>query len=341
MQSIRESVSESSFLEILAESMHVEEILRVVSLLADKKLRYSTLRTRVLQTAARNFRYPPFDAALRAAVMLGLIERSTDLVSLTVIGTRFVSLGDESAGLTLDQKEFLFRLLSDSAEFEAASSELLRLSSRQGSDLFLDTKLLPAKPTLLIASRFLQQLDIVDAVGSGIRVNASRQLQIAAIFPHKSSISEEALWKILNSQREQGLRAEEIVVRKERQRLESGGRSDLAEDVTRVSKFNVAAGYDILSFELDGSARYIEVKSSLGIFVRFHWSNSERNAARECGNSYWIYFLPLFEMPRSAGQVLAIQNPIEKIASGMFEETNYLEYFVEEASNFNRDTFAV
>lgn len=60
-----------------------------------------------------------------------------------------------------------------------------------------------------------------------------------------------------------GDRGEQIVLRAERQFLKKNGRNDLAELVDQISERDDSVGYDILSFELDGREKLIEVKSTL------------------------------------------------------------------------------
>ena len=59
-----------------------------------------------------------------------------------------------------------------------------------------------------------------------------------------------------------GLAGERLVYERERERLMGAGRTELAEAVTLVSSTNREAGYDVLSFDDDGTERHIEVKAT-------------------------------------------------------------------------------
>ena len=59
-----------------------------------------------------------------------------------------------------------------------------------------------------------------------------------------------------------GDRGELIVLALEKQRLIQGGKSELAEKVDHVADREDGLGYDILSFEDDGTNRPIEVKAT-------------------------------------------------------------------------------
>lgn len=62
-----------------------------------------------------------------------------------------------------------------------------------------------------------------------------------------------------------GLLGEELVLQYEREHLRSVGRPDLADRVTHTSVVEGdGTGYDIMSFNLDDSIKYIEVKATTG-----------------------------------------------------------------------------
>ncbi|HTC95008.1 MAG TPA: DUF3883 domain-containing protein [Terriglobales bacterium] len=146
-----------------------------------------------------------------------------------------------------------------------------------------------------------------------------------------AALSEEELWKRLEEQHVRARRIEELVTELERKRLRDAGRPKLAEAVQRISKRDCGAGYDVMSFELDGAFRYIEVKSSTGKSIRFFWSATERNCAKKNLN-YWIYFIPLAQHASATRcSVIRIQNPLAQIASGdlIEESTNWLVMGVE------------
>lgn len=90
---------------------------------------------------------------------------------------------------------------------------------------------------------------------------------------------------------ELGRRGEEFVVEVERRRLASEGRPDLAERVewTAQDKGD-GAGYDVASFNADGSLRLIEVKTTNGAAdtAFFVTANEVRVSSARPGD-YWLY----------------------------------------------------
>ncbi|NLB64607.1 MAG: DUF3883 domain-containing protein [Fibrobacter sp.] len=94
----------------------------------------------------------------------------------------------------------------------------------------------------------------------------------------------------------------------EKSRLAKAGRNDLANKVERVSLTSDSYGYDIASFDEDGTERYIEVKatrSNVGV-ANFFFTANELRTAQETKN-YYIYmvYLVTTEEPK----VWAIKNP--------------------------------
>lgn len=94
------------------------------------------------------------------------------------------------------------------------------------------------------------------------------------------------LKQLLEQQEEQsrrGLEAEEFVLQLERERI-----PEKALMIKRISDFDVAAGYDIVSYESQTSEKYdrfVEVKSYLGK-PHFYWSENECDIARQKGQRY-------------------------------------------------------
>ena len=85
--------------------------------------------------------------------------------------------------------------------------------------------------------------------------------------------------------------AEGIALAAEQKRLRTAGRADLANAV-RVVSADHRLGYDIASFETDGSPRHIEVKAASGSKTRmeFYVTENERRKSTELAN-YWFYLV--------------------------------------------------
>ena len=105
-----------------------------------------------------------------------------------------------------------------------------------------------------------------------------------------------------------GDRGEHIVLALEKQRLTNLNRNDLAERVDYVAELNDGAGYDILSFDEDGTKRPIEVKATSGMTLDrgFYITANEVEQSSNLGN-YHIYFV--FSAMSKKPQVLPVKEP--------------------------------
>ena len=103
----------------------------------------------------------------------------------------------------------------------------------------------------------------------------------------RKKLTLEQLLQQKEEQSTRGLEAEEFVLQLERNRLPAK-----AARIKRISDYDVSAGYDIVSFEEDGSVvydRFIEVKCYIGD-PHFFWSENEVDVARIKGEA--VYTLP-------------------------------------------------
>jgi len=107
-----------------------------------------------------------------------------------------------------------------------------------------------------------------------------------------------------------GNRGEEVVFNLEKKHLESIGKKELANKVKWVSKEDDSLGYDILSFEEDGTEKYIEVKST----NQSHTSNANflisSNQYRKAKNLDNYYFYIVFNAKTINPKVWSIKNPL-------------------------------
>lgn len=122
--------------------------------------------------------------------------------------------------------------------------------------------------------------------------------------------------EILEQRKQIGREAEEFVVRFERKELRRGGCSEEAKLVTRISDWDVAAGYDVKSFRGPSLTKkhdkFIEVKGTSGADFRFYWSSNEIEKARVLRKQYWLYFIPnVFDVKRR--RPIRIQDPFRRI----------------------------
>lgn len=120
----------------------------------------------------------------------------------------------------------------------------------------------------------------------------------------------EQLLKQQEDQSRRGLEAEEFVLGLEKKRL-----PDLAQKIKRISDFDVAAGYDIVSYENNETEhydRFIEVKCYMGS-PHFFWSENESDVARIKADKYILCLVDYLRMGEPGYQPEFIRNPYETI----------------------------
>ena len=86
---------------------------------------------------------------------------------------------------------------------------------------------------------------------------------------------------------------EDIIIEYEKQTLRSAGREDLAKQVCATRNiFGNAASFDVLSYDIDGNKKYIEVKTTKGSITNsFYISENEVLFSEKYRNNYYLYRL--------------------------------------------------
>lgn len=130
----------------------------------------------------------------------------------------------------------------------------------------------------------------------------------AEVKKAKSKSSKKDYEKDAKKLKKLGDRGEKIVMDFEIGRLIKAGRTDLAKKVKRVSLESDSFGYDILSFDIDGRERFIEVKAtSLKVGqTNFYLTINELCTSKEL-NNYFIYMV--YDIISTNPKVWIIGNP--------------------------------
>jgi hypothetical protein len=99
-------------------------------------------------------------------------------------------------------------------------------------------------------------------------------------------------WGAVNAySRKLGEQGERFVLELERRRLRDAGRKDLADNIEWVADTQGdGAGYDIRSFDKDGSEVFIEVKTTKGpLGAAFYVTANELLCSNRRGSAYRLY----------------------------------------------------
>lgn len=128
------------------------------------------------------------------------------------------------------------------------------------------------------------------------------------------------MWEEARRRQASGEIAEEVALMAERDRLRLEGRSDLAVQVESVAD-RPGLGYDILSFDCDGTERFIEVKN-VSNGTRFFLSDGEWRNSRVRSN-YWFYLVSGID----SGNPLVSMVPALKLSQEHLTPMQYLVRF--------------
>ena len=144
---------------------------------------------------------------------------------------------------------------------------------------------------------------------------------------YRQKLTLEELLKQKEEQSQRGLEAEEFVLELERNRLPLK-----AYKIKRISDFDVAAGYDIVSYDSNESMKYdrfIEVKCYLGK-PHFYWSENECDTARQKGNKYILCLVDYTRIKEPGYTPQYIRNPYDDIFTNENWLVNAASYKIQE-----------
>lgn len=258
---------------------------------------------------------PDHAATISAAEGLGLVELRKNKYFLTGMGARFLELNPESTyELAPGQARFFLDTCVVNGGYNVVAKALFSLFSLRGREraLTLDISTVGLEPRERSLVALLRRLGAVTVEGSLIVAAQSFSPKLSATRSRrKMSVAELEMLLIERSMR--GAAAEMWVLRHEQNRLRAAGCELEAGAVSVIADVDVAAGYDIESF--DGRSadlkpnRFIEVKSTASEEPVFFWSENERATATDLGKQYWIYHLRAFDAVSQAAELTQIQNP--------------------------------
>lgn len=279
-----------------------------------------------------------YESVLDHCKFCGLVSVKGKTITLSVLGHKFLNANRERYfEITESQKQILAEKIIFKGAWNQQARELFRHFHSNSRTLLYE---LSTIETLLttdkhITIHFLKYLGILHEENFLIQVDGRYSQFVYELTADSRTISEQQLEQLLMENRKLGVKAENAIVEFEKQRLIKMGKCIQADLVKRISTLNVAAGYDIESF--DGTNddvfpnRFIEVKATIGDDIRFYWTINERKVAKSKGNQYWIYMLTSFKenKPMDSSPV-TIQNPAHTIPKHKSFSIEVNKYFIRE-----------
>jgi len=263
------------------------------------------------------------DEIIQNSIGLGLIHSRNDRLSLTNKGNNLLKLQkveDDQVivdDLTEAQQKFFVELIFSSpnlktdlqnifSSFRIHHSKKIWFHDSEKPDQDWNRELL----TWLISCNFWNVVD------NKLEVKQLYNKQVSKI-KKRTPVTQQHLEEIIKIEKEVGEKAEQLTLSYEKERLKDIDYPDMAMSIEQISKIDVAAGYDIESFNGKGSSlipdRMIEVKGTSGTSPYFYWSENEIETAKSLKEKYWIYLWTEIKSETEGILYKKIQNPYEKL----------------------------
>jgi hypothetical protein len=168
----------------------------------------------------------------------------------------------------------------------------------------IDSVNLAYRPFLLV----LQKLDLMEvSEKKGFVVVSNYSIAKKILERPLRKISQKEFDKEIEQRKIRGNKAELFVMNFEKEKLK-----ELNYSPKRISQENVGLGYDIESYETDGTNIFIEVKSLINGEM-FYWSKNEIEVSKRLGKHYLIYTIQFNEDSEPIKIKQVITNPYEEI----------------------------
>lgn len=225
----------------------------------------------------------------------------TDDELRAIVSDYFSMLADEVAGRpyskTAHRNNLMNSVNRSAGSIERKHQNISAVLRELGRQWIAGYKPLPNFQNALLPAVKAQLDREIEAAEDGVLENEEEPADPSAVFvppppptPEKADSSK--ITRVLAkydravrdaANRKLGEAGEDFVFGMETKRLKMAGRQDLADKVEWTSKqFGDGAGYDIASFADDGTAIFIEVKTTKGpITTPFYISNNELRVAAE------------------------------------------------------------
>ena len=253
------------------------------------------------------------DAAVSLLSYIELVDIVGDNILLTDIGKELFALDSK----VLHEK-ICFLIIEKMVNEGIFDEDAFRFDE-QGGVTLLKRWVIPLSHAAL--RNYLIENEALSLTESGeLEIeNTMAQTFISKVSQRRRKMSLEQLLKIKETQSLQGSKAEEFILKYEKERLINHPYND---KIQRISVFDVCAGYDIASYLTVEDTRYnrfIEVKSYQGE-PHFFWSDNEVDVARLKGSSYYLCLVDMKKINEPGYEPMYIKNPIETI----FEDNQWL-----------------
>ena len=260
---------------------------------------------------------------IQNSIDFGLISRRGDRISLTNKGNNLFKLQitqDDAAivnDFTEEQQKFFVELIFNLQNLKTDLQNIFdyfRIHHNKKIWFYNSEKIHESWNTELVDC--LDSCNFWNIIDDKREVRQLYNKQISKI-KKRDLITQQHLEEIIQIEKEVGERAEQLTLSYEKGRLNERNYQDMAMSIQQISKIDVAAGYDIESFNGKGSTltpdRMIEVKGTSGTTPYFYWSENEIETAKSLKEKYWVYLWTEVKSETEGILYKRIQNPYEKL----------------------------
>jgi hypothetical protein len=275
----------------------------------------------MLKSTTYGGRIPDHALTISLAADAGMIQQVGGCCRLTSRGRAFADLNPErSYELSHGQARFLAEAVIFDGPYRGAAVRLFRRFRRDSSQrtFVLPLAAMPrddSDATSLLST--MSDCGVLESRSGSLFVTREFLPDVSRICAPRPISQAELEW-LIDVRGAQGDAAEHWVLQFEMDRLKANECPLEAAAILRVSELDVAAGYDIASFDGTSEAlnfdRFIEVKSTSRADPDFFWSVNEFETARDLRGRYWIYLLLRFGFADQ--NLLAVQDPVGEVESG-------------------------
>jgi hypothetical protein len=252
-------------------------------------------------------------ATLALLEYLGCIERNNGMVLLTATGVELIQTPN-SKRIDYITKHCIVKLIQEGL-FDENAFEFDQAIGK----FFIRQHTFPL--SMAAIRNYLITTNVIERMETGDYEinNVYEETMINKVISRRKALSLEQLLTQQKKQQEQGLLAEEFVLKYERSRLH---KHPYIDKVKRISDLDVAAGFDIVSFRKEDDFiynKFIEVKSYRGI-KHFFWSENEIDVAKLKNESYFLCLVDMDQIHNDNYEPEFIHSP----ASMIFKDEEWL-----------------
>ena len=261
-------------------------------------------------------RFPNHYETVAFCIDAGLIRRVGDQIEITNLGLRLIALNPELYyRLNEAQKELIVTECFITGKFSSDIINILARFTFTGSEYAWSNVEPTEEERITDLIRLMLEAGLLKYKDTNLFINDKYVSTVYKILNPSRLLTSLELAERIKNEKAIGDVAEQIALISERARLKGQGLVLESECIERVSEIDVAAGFDIKSFNSNSPKliydRFIEVKGSTNTDLDFYWSRNEIEQARKLRSKYWVYFVCGIDLQtKTSNDIIRICDPV-------------------------------